>query len=260
MLSYSLEGSNESAPVILYLHGLGIGGWCWDPVRAARPEFGALVPDLPGHGKSNDIAWRSIADTAASVASVVDTLPASRPVHVTGHSLGAYVGLVLLTQRPDRFSTALLSGFHVGSLNYAMLLKLAYIANSLIFRVPPLRRRFASIFGDEASAQRFIAGAAAMRPGTIRRAGMQVVDFKAPAGWHALSHPILAVAADGEPHAIRSTPRRLALQLPSVDARVLQGRDHLWPIKEPGLYADLLKTHITTHTQTGRQLQAPTNA
>lgn len=245
MLSHSLQDPGELTPIILYLHSLGIGGWSWEPVTAALPEFGALVPDFPGHGASSETPWRSISDSAARVAEVVDTLPAERPLHVTGHSLGAYVGLVLLTQRPERFATAVLSGFHISPPGHPILLKLAYVANGLIFRAPPLLRRFASVFGNDALARRFVEGAKIIKSKTIRRAGIQVVGFKAPAGLDELTLPMLAIAGDAEPESIRSAPGLLAQRLPNFEALVLQGRDHLWPIKEPGLYAETLKAHVT---------------
>lgn len=244
MLAHSLVGSDESAPIILYLHGLGIAGWSWDPVHAALPDFTALVPDLPGHGASAEFEWNSIADTAAAVADVVDSLPESRPIHVTGHSLGAYVGWILIWQRPERFSRAVLSGFHIGSPAHPTLLKLAYLANSQTFRVPPLLRRFASVLGDADFADRFVDGAKVIRPRTIRRGGFQVVDFKSPSGLDATPIPILAIAGDKEPEAIRLTPTRLAARNKSVRGMVLEGRDHLWPVKEPLTFAGLLADHL----------------
>lgn len=246
MLSYSLKGADEPAPIVLYLHGLGVGGWSWDPVISALPEFGALAPDFPGHGASRETPWRSISDTAACVAEIIDTLPADRPLHMAGHSLGAYVGLVLLASRPERFATATLSGFHISSPGQPLLLKLAYVANGLIFRAPPLLRRFGSVFGDEAVTKRFVEGARVIRSKTIRRAGIQVVDFAEPAGLDALTLPILAIAGEAEPEAIRSAPGLLAQRLPDVVPLVLEERDHLWPIKEPALYAEKLAAHVAS--------------
>ena len=255
MLSYALHTAEDQAPVILYLHGLGIAAWSWDPVREALPEFGALLPDLPGHGASVATRWLSIADTATRVAEIVDRLPGNPTVHLTGHSLGAYVGLVLLTQRPERFASATLSGFHIGSPGSRTQLKLAYIANGLVFRVPALLRRFASVFGDGAAARQFVEGARTIRSRTIWRAGFHVVDFEAPAGIDALTLPVLTIAGDREPEAIRSTPGKLEGLNPNVHGQVLDGRGHLWPAKEPALYADILRRHIT-----GRTLPSPGNA
>ncbi|MEM8761888.1 MAG: alpha/beta fold hydrolase [Pseudomonadota bacterium] len=243
MLANRLTGP-EDAPVVLYLHGLGVAGWCWEPVSAALPDHAALVPDLPGHAGSRDIPWRSIADTADQLAALVDTLPADRPVHVTGHSLGGYLGATLIALRPKRFESALLSGFHIGALGNRRLLKLAFAINGLLWRVPPLLRLLAPRMGDAETTRRFIEGTRNIRPDTIRRAGSQVVEFKTPFAPGPLPCPTLIVAADGEPRAIRTTPDRLAAQHPNVTAKLLENRDHLWPLKEPKLYADLLSAHL----------------
>lgn len=244
MLGYALKGAGEPAPVIVYLHGLGMAGWCWDPIRAALPQFGALVPDLPGHGASTAIKWRSLEQAAGLVADVVDTLPADRQVFVTGHSLGAYVGALLLVQRPQRFAGAVLSGFHVGAIARRTLLKLAYVVNGLMFRSPFLMRRFASALGDAPFAERFVDGATVIKPQTIRRAGAQVVDFVLPEAFEALTVPVLALAGDREPEAIRAMPALLSEGSKNVAGRVLEGRGHLWPVQEPQTYADVLAAYF----------------
>ncbi|MEL6521259.1 MAG: alpha/beta fold hydrolase [Pseudomonadota bacterium] len=243
MLSYSTFETNAQSALILYLHGLGMAGWCWEPVRQALPDFGSLVPDLPGHGGSARQAWRSISDTAAAVAEVVDTVPADRPVFVVGHSLGAYVGLNLLVQRPQRFRGAVLSGFHTGHLPKPRLFKLAYLANSIVFRVPFLVRRFSSVLGNADLAERFVDGAKVIKPRTIRRAGIQVVDYQPPSAAEVPSVPILAIAGDREPDAIRSTPARLEAEYPNARGLVLEGCDHLWPVREPMRYAQIVGEH-----------------
>ncbi|MEM8623672.1 MAG: alpha/beta hydrolase [Pseudomonadota bacterium] len=244
LLAHAWHGPKDDAPIILYLHGLGIGGWCWEPVWAALPDYGALVPDLPGHGGSVGIPWQSLAESAERVTDLVDTLAPDLPVHVTGHSLGGYIGALLIAQRPDRFASALLSGFHIGSIRYPRFLKLAYTINGAIFRFPPLLRRVSKMFGGEETAQCFFDGARIMSPRTIRRAGTQVVDFQSPFEDHRPSIPMTIVAAEREPASIRETPARLAETLPNAKGIVLDGKDHLWPIKEPLRYADLLTSHL----------------
>ncbi|WP_162787112.1 alpha/beta fold hydrolase [Notoacmeibacter marinus] len=250
MLSCSFHDKSDAAPMILYLHGLGVAGWSWDPVIGALREYGAVVPDLPGHGGSCDTQWRSLDDTAARVAELVDSLPEDRPLHLAGHSLGAYVGLILLTLRQERFASAVLSGFHVTPPPRPNLLKLAYVVNGFVIRVPPLLRRFAAVFGDEAIQKRFVEGAGAISSRTIRRAGIQVVEFKPPAGLEALSLPLMSIAGEAEPEAIRFAPDRLSRQLPNVYPRILHGRDHMWPIKEPQTFADALRAHVSGQSET----------
>ncbi|MEL6599773.1 MAG: alpha/beta fold hydrolase [Pseudomonadota bacterium] len=243
MLSFVLDGPDD-APAILCLHGLGMVSWCWDPVRADLTDFGALVPDMPGHGGSAAMPWETLAHTADSVIDVVETLPAGRPVYLVGQSLGAYVGWLMLGKRPDRFARAVLSGFHIGHLRWRPLYRLAYVINGSMFAVPSLLWLFSGVLGDPQAGSRFVEGAKVIRPRTIRRAGIQAVDFRSPTGLTAPPVPLLAVSGSKEPGAIRLTPNRLAAENPNVDALVLDGRDHLWPLKEPVRYSAILRSQF----------------
>ena len=239
MLSFTQHGSDKNHPIILYLHGLGIAGWCWQPVVDQMHSYDALIPDLPGHGGSSAIQWHSLKDSAEQVARVVDMVPRERAIYVTGHSLGAYVGLNLLTIRPDRFEGAVLSGFHVGRLKAPTLWKAAYAINGVLMRLPFVARRMAEVFETQEMAAQYVNGMRHISARTIRHGGRDVVAFRPPALDDIDCH-MLAVAADGEPDAIRRMPDALATRYGAVTGRSLEGRDHQWPLREPELHAEIL--------------------
>lgn len=74
----------------MLLHGLGATGEVWQDV-VSEWHGSWLVPDLPGHGRSNPIERYSFGSFAAAVANVVPR----EPVTIIGHSLGGVVGLAL---------------------------------------------------------------------------------------------------------------------------------------------------------------------
>lgn len=76
--------------MLVLLHGLGATGEVWQDV-VEDWEGSWLVPDLPGHGRSNRLGRYSFGSLAAAVA---DAIP-REPVTVVGHSLGGVVGLAL---------------------------------------------------------------------------------------------------------------------------------------------------------------------
>ena len=202
MLAYSLDSPDPNRPLVLYLHGLGMAGWCWQPVSSQLNGYGALIPDLPGHGGSAGIEWRSLTDSAKQVARIVDDIPAERKIFLTGHSLGAYVGFILLSLRPNRFEGAMLSGFHVGLLKAPLLWKTAYVVNSVLMRMPLMARLMKGKFATPDMAQQFQTGIAQIRARTIRQGGFDVIAFRPPS-IDQVSCRILAVAADREQKAIR---------------------------------------------------------
>jgi pimeloyl-ACP methyl ester carboxylesterase len=78
-------------PVLLLLHGLGATAAVWDGVTALWPG-GWVVPDLPGHGRSDPLPRYSFGALAAAVAAALDP---GRPVVALGHSLGGVLALAL---------------------------------------------------------------------------------------------------------------------------------------------------------------------
>ena len=90
------------APPVVLLHGLGVTGSVFQPfARRLLPEFGAVIPDLRGHGQSDAPAGGySPADYARDVVELIDALRLA-PVPVIGHSLGALVALALTKARPE---------------------------------------------------------------------------------------------------------------------------------------------------------------
>ncbi len=88
-------------PLVLLLHSNSTDRTVFASQVSALQEngFGVLVPDLPGHGLSNDAvdpdATYSFPGYAAVIGEVLDAL-AVEQVHVAGWSLGGHVGLELM--------------------------------------------------------------------------------------------------------------------------------------------------------------------
>ena len=75
MSLYVDETGTPGAASIVFLHGIGASGWMWTLQTAALADFHCLNVDLPGHGKSNQIPWVSLADTAEQLAAVIRGVP-----------------------------------------------------------------------------------------------------------------------------------------------------------------------------------------
>src|SRR5699024_6345187 len=94
-----LPGSGEE---VLYLHGLGCHGaasWAGFAVLRGRP---ALIPDLPGHGRSDrpigfDYTLPAMADAVAALLRDIGGLPRE----IVAHSLGGSIAIHLSERHPD---------------------------------------------------------------------------------------------------------------------------------------------------------------
>lgn len=85
-------------PLLVLLHGGGVSSWMWDDQVKYFNNYKCLVPDLPGHGKSNDGYNFSIRDTAKQISTIIEEHKAGQQVTVIGFSLGAQVLISMLSE------------------------------------------------------------------------------------------------------------------------------------------------------------------
>ena len=94
----------DGGPPVLYLHGLGESGLCFERI-VERPELTGrrhLVPDLPGYGRSpwpaEPLSLPALADRVAGWMRG----RAEGPAILVGHSMGGVLALLLAERHPDR--------------------------------------------------------------------------------------------------------------------------------------------------------------
>src|SRR5688572_9927204 len=107
---YVHESGLVGAPAVVFLHGAGVSGRMWASHVARLMDYHCLAPDLPGHGRSNRIPWRSEADTAEQVVELIETRIPARKTHLVGLSLGGSLVHTLLARRPDLLDRVVIDG------------------------------------------------------------------------------------------------------------------------------------------------------
>ena len=109
-LHYYVMGPSQGPPVVL-VHGLG--GRCEDWRNLApylvRTGFRVYMPDLPGHGRSEqpaDFSY-SIPDQAATVVGFMDAM-GLKQVDLGGWSMGGWIVQKIAAQHPERVARLML--------------------------------------------------------------------------------------------------------------------------------------------------------
>jgi pimeloyl-ACP methyl ester carboxylesterase len=86
----SPDGS--AIPVLILLHGAGLNGRMWDPVRRGLDtRYRVIALDLPGHGSRRNEVFTPATASAAIAAAARSVSPA--PVILVGDSLGGYAAI-----------------------------------------------------------------------------------------------------------------------------------------------------------------------
>jgi pimeloyl-ACP methyl ester carboxylesterase len=96
------------APTVLLVHGVTASHLAWPFVVDRLPGVRVVAPDLRGRGRSNELAGLAgMAAHADDLAAVLDTAGISRTL-VVGHSMGAFVSVVLADRHPERVARLVL--------------------------------------------------------------------------------------------------------------------------------------------------------
>ena len=98
----------DAAPAVLLIHGVTASHMSWPLVAERLPFARVIAPDLRGRGRSNGLQGPAGLDAhAGDLVAVLDALGVQRTI-VVGHSMGAFVALVLGEVHPDRVSRVVL--------------------------------------------------------------------------------------------------------------------------------------------------------
>jgi pimeloyl-ACP methyl ester carboxylesterase len=250
---FAREQGPADGPTLVLLHGGGVSSWSWALELERLADVHVLAPDLPEHGQSGGLLETPAA--AQAVADLIRERAHGGQAYVAGLSLGSQVTLQLLATAPERVHSAFLSGTFVLSLGqrspyanplFRRLLAwtiAAYMpfrnagwlvrANRKSYRIPT---QFEAQFAEDTRR---------MTTGFFLRMLDANQAFAMPPGVERAQMPVLAVAGEQEPKEIHRSLRQIAAAIPFVDARVVQGVWHNWPLEDPDLYVATLRAWMS---------------
>lgn len=241
------ESGPEGAPPLLLLHGGGVAGWMWRPTLAAlRAPARAIVPDLPGHGRSASVDYRSHEQTLAAIERELEQRASGRAA-VVGFSLGAQLAVLLAARRPDLIADAVVVSAQ------AKRIAMPQLTLAMLAAAAPLARwqRFArlqakELFVPPALMPEYLDDSARISRTTLLASVGENLRFAVPDAW---ARPrssseravgALVVVGARERRLMRDSARVLHEARAGSDLLVVDGVGHGLPLQRPELLAGLL--------------------
>ena len=246
MSLYVDETGTPGAASIVFLHGIGASGWMWTLQTAALADFHCLNVDLPGHGKSNQIPWVSLADTAEQLAAVIRGRATHGRAHIVGLSLGAHVALALLERDAGLADRVVISGITAAPWpNRSSLGALLWLPTGLLKRRGFVDRPAKSLGLSPAMQAAFIENLQAMSMDTYRRVYTEGADYSVSPALRLVPTPTLVTAGGNETKIIVEAVGAVVSLMPNAQGRLAPGRGHGWNVEAPALFNAMVRAWIT---------------
>ncbi len=237
-----------AAPGALLIHPSLAHSGAWRHLaEALGPGFGALAPDLPGHGRSAD--WNEEGDYHDAATRIAQDLLArcERPALLIGHSFGATVALRLALEDPQSVRALVL----IEPVLFAALRGTDGFGRAL--EEQKALEELARKKGARAAAKAFMESwgtgigwddmpeeqraQAARRMPLIAASAPALYEDRAgllqPGRLEALQRPCLLLEGADSPPEIGAISHALAARLPDARRSIVAGAAHMLPITHP---------------------------
>lgn len=236
---HSERVGTRGGPRVVLLHGGGVAGWMWRPLRQFLPEtLDLIIPDLPGHGRSAQNEYISQDQTIHDLRRLLN---GEGPYAVVGFSYGAQLAVRLASELPDAVT-------HVTVISaQAIPTRFPVLTLALLGAAAPLARRpwFAraqarELFIPDDLIDDYLATSTDLTTSTLTRLVDDNIRFTLPAAWAAYPGSALVLAGADEPRVVKDSARALQQELPGSELEICDGCGHGIPLQRPEWLASRL--------------------
>lgn len=247
---YYEEFGDPQAPPVMMLHGFtGTGTAQWAGQAAALAHtYRLIVPDLRGHGRTDNPAGRSAMNfrqLAHDTAALCGALGITRAAFC-GQSTGAMLQLTLALEHPDLVAACILSSAADHHPEAVRAWQATQSVDSLAAAWFPRPDDLAAF-----AAQHTALGPQHWRTvlGDFLALGSHTDadDFPEPADLGRIVSPVLLVHGDRDWLYPVELPVRLYRRLPHAELCILPGTDHLPPQEQPALFTEITLGFLGRH-------------
>lgn len=229
-------GPEGSRPLLL-LHGGGVAGWMWEPMRARLDqEHRIVVPDLPGHGRSADETYTSHDDVLPALEKLLED--EGRPATVVGFSLGAQLAVLLAARRPDLVEDVIVVSAQAVPLRavgptLALLGATAGLARQAWFA----RLQARELFVPPEHLDDYVRTSAGISRETLLNAVGENLRFTPPDEWRDFRGAALILAGSKEKSLMRRSAAALHEAQPLSEREIVDGCGHGIPLQRAAWFA-----------------------
>lgn len=236
------ERGKEHSQTILFLHGSGSSSIMWlKHIAVLESSFHCIAPDLPGHGRSNQIEWTNLDHVSDIIAELIKSKSKGK-VHVVGLSLGGSLIYKLLEKYPDLLDKVIIDGASAVPIKgsafiiFGVNLTSPFLKSNMMLKIMAKNlgipdNEFAS-FKEDFTMVSIKAFRKAMSQANRQRIDLKNITF---------NHPVFFVSGEKESASMHNSHKIVSKQLPQSECAFYLGKGHAWMVSDNNTHIQLVK-------------------
>lgn len=236
-LNYNVYG-NKDAPLIVFLHGGGVGSWMWDKQIDYFTDYYCLTVDLPEQGLNKHKGKFSIKHSAEKMIELIEQFAYGKEVIVIGFSLGAQVLIKMLSMKRDLIdyaviNSALVKPSKLGEKLISPLISLTYpfIKNKIFAQQQAkalyIKDDYFDLYYNESSQ---------IKQDTLIRILKENMSFALPLTFAKANAKILITVGEKEKQVMKKSAMTLVNSNPNCTGIIISGVGHGASLAKPDLF------------------------
>lgn len=241
------EFGDKSKPLMIFLHGGGVGNWMWDKQIQYFTHYHCVVPILPEHGIKNDEVKFSIKHSAEELIKLIEEKAEGKKVIVIGFSLGSQVIIQMLSMKPNLVDIAIINSASVRPMPISK--KLIKPMISLAF--PLIKYRWFSklqaktLYIGEDYFEKYYEESCQIKRDTLVRVLEENMSFELPKEFKNATGRILVTVGEKEKSIMKKSAKDIVEENSNCTGVVVPKIGHGAPLAIPDFFNRMVEVWIT---------------
>ncbi|MCG7342621.1 alpha/beta hydrolase [Sporosarcina sp. ACRSL] len=243
---YILEYGNQEEPILVFLHGGGVGGWMWNQQVDYFKNYHVLIPTLQGHGDRSEETDFSIRGNAIEVIELIQQKKNEKDIHIIGFSIGAQICLEIISLAPNLIKSAMINSAVV----IPMMSMIPFISPTIKMTYPLTKnKKFAKaqakqLYMDGDYFEKYYEDSLKIKPTTLINILKENMSYTLPENFAESTARILVTVGDKEKGLVKKSVQRIVDGNDRCEALFVPNIGHGFPVAQPDLFNKVLQDWI----------------
>lgn len=234
------EYGDAHHPLMLFIHGGGVGGWMWDQQIQHFAHYHCVIPELMSHDPF------SIEHSAKELLLLIEEKADEKPVIVIGFSLGAQIAIQMLSLKPSLIDYTIINSALVipSPTVERMLQPFIRLSFPLIKNKAFAKLQAKTLYIHEDYFERYYQESAAMKVDALLQILRENMLFSIPPDFHKAQGKILITVGDKEKNNMKKSAKALVRNHPNNKGVLLKNIGHGVSLAQPAFFNRFVENWI----------------